>query len=78
MSPNNPTSAPTSEDCFALLFELGFTIHNGSIDISASANGFFVIIYRQIKRPAMIRFRGWPIEYHIGGGTARAYAGDAA
>lgn len=64
-------SRPTAEDCTALLSELRMTPMQAAIGISA--RGFFVLIYASVKRPPMIRFRGWPIEYRIGGGMPVAY-----
>lgn len=66
------TTEPSDEDCDALMSELELTIYTGAIGVSPQ--GFFVIIYRRVKKPALIKYRGWPIRYSIGGGMARACA----
>ncbi len=68
------TDLPTASDCEALLKELFLTPYNGAVGVTAG--GFLVIIFAKVKRPAMLKFRGWPIDYRIGGGMARAYAGE--
>lgn len=66
------TTEPSDEDCDALMQELGLTPWTGAI--GTSSQGFFVIIYRRVKKPALIKYRGWQVHYRIGGGMARAYA----
>ena len=63
---------PIADDCNALLAELRLTPTTGCIGISSE--GFFVIIFQRVKKPPLIKFRGWPIRYHIGGGMPRALA----
>lgn len=60
----------SDEDCEALMSELRLTPLQGAIGVAA--RGFIVMIFRRVKRPAMIKFRGWPVEYRIGGGMPRA------
>ena len=67
---------PTTQDCHDLLSELRLTPSQAFVGIGW--DNFFVIIYADKKRPAMIRFRGFPIEYSMGGGMPLAYAGGAA
>lgn len=70
--PVNQTAQPTVDDCYALHAELRLTSVTGCVGISV--DGFFVIIFQNVKKPPLIKFRGWPIKYSIGGGMPRAFA----
>ena len=70
---NEPgTTRPTRDDCAALRQELRLDVMEGAIGITSS--GFLVIIYAKAKKPPLIKFHGWPIQYRIGGGMPRACA----
>lgn len=66
----SPMAKPTEQDCRDLMRELHITPQTGAAGITGS--GFFVMIYAKVKRPAMVKFRGWPVRYFIGGGIPRA------
>ena len=70
------TAEPTAEQCEALLRELGLSYSQASIGIGSGR--FHVYIWDKRKRPALVKWLGWPVEYHIGGGMPVAYAGGAA
>lgn len=57
-------SEPTADDCIALRRELGLAVDQSDIETGDAC--FHVYIYENIKRPPMIKFRGYPINYHIG------------
>jgi len=70
------TTEPTAEQCEALLRELRLSYRQASVGIGGGK--LHVYIWDNRKRPALIKWFGFPIEYHIGGGMPVAYAGDTA
>ena len=55
----------------ALLRELRLTPAQGNVAVGDRE--WIVMIYGQHKRPAITRWRGWPVRYDIGGGMPVAY-----
>jgi hypothetical protein len=61
-----------AEAAHELQYALGIHPMDGGVGITKI--GWLVIIYAQCKRPPLIRWRGRPVEYRIGGGMPIACA----
>lgn len=61
-------------DALELKETLGITTHFGRMDgsVAIGLDTWHVFIFDKVKRPPLIKWKGWPIVYHIGHGRAIA------
>lgn len=71
MSEHKTTATGSADEAMALLRELRLEPMQGNV--SVGKREWIVMIYARQKRPALKRYLGWPVRYHIGGGMPRAY-----
>ena len=70
MCSDTPSTTGSSEDALALRKELGIRRDQGGVGIGDGE--WLVIIFDKVKKPPIIKWKGWPVRYHIGGGMPRA------
>lgn len=58
-----------------LMDHIGITFLEGTIAVASDR--YIVYIYKNVKKPPVIKWLGWPVEYRIGIGEVQALANNS-